>query len=100
MPAVEKISIALPPEMVLRVRQAVESGEYASSSEVVREALRDWSRKRIPQTNSIEDLRRLWQEAVADDSPGLDPAPVFERLHQKYRTMAKARTGKTHAQAQ
>ena len=40
MPTVEKISIALPPEMVAVVRQAVETGEYASSSEVVRDALR------------------------------------------------------------
>ena len=43
---VEKISIALPPEMVAVVRHAVETGEYASSSEVVRDALRDWTQKR------------------------------------------------------
>ena len=43
MPNVEKISIALPPEMVAVLRQAVETGEYASSSEVVRDALRDWT---------------------------------------------------------
>jgi antitoxin ParD1/3/4 len=43
MPDVEKISIALPPEMVAGIREAVENGEYASSSEVVREALRDWT---------------------------------------------------------
>ncbi|MFZ0359195.1 MAG: type II toxin-antitoxin system ParD family antitoxin, partial [Terriglobales bacterium] len=46
MPNVEKISIALPPEMVAVVRRAVETGEYASSSEVVRDALRDWTQKR------------------------------------------------------
>ncbi len=41
MATVEKISIALPPKMVSIVRQAIEIGEYASSSEVVRDALRD-----------------------------------------------------------
>jgi antitoxin ParD1/3/4 len=41
MPNVEKVSIALTPEMAAVVRQAVESGEYASNSEIVREALRD-----------------------------------------------------------
>src|ERR1019366_5251739 len=46
MPNVEKISIALPPEMVAVVRQAVETGEDASSSEVFRDALRDWRQKR------------------------------------------------------
>ena len=41
MPNVEKISIALTPEMVALVRDAVESGEYATCSEVIREALRE-----------------------------------------------------------
>jgi antitoxin ParD1/3/4 len=43
MPAVERISIALPPEMVANIRKAVETGEYASSSEVVRDALHEWT---------------------------------------------------------
>lgn len=41
MPNVEKMSIALTPEMAALVREAVETGEYATSSEMVREALRD-----------------------------------------------------------
>ena len=40
MSAVEKLSIALTPEQATLVRQVVESGEYASSSEVIRDALR------------------------------------------------------------
>jgi hypothetical protein len=39
---VEKLSIALTPEMAAIVHHSVESGEYASSSEIIREALRDW----------------------------------------------------------
>ena len=39
---VEKMSIALTPEMAAAGRAAVENGEYVSSSAVVREALRDW----------------------------------------------------------
>ena len=46
MATVEKISIALPPELVTIIRGAVDTGEYASSSEVVRDALRDWTHKR------------------------------------------------------
>lgn len=49
MPNVEKVSIALTPEMAALVRQVVDSGEYASNSEIVREALRDWHRKRALQ---------------------------------------------------
>ncbi len=43
---VEKISVALPSEMVSILLSAVATGEYASSSEVIRDALRDWTYKR------------------------------------------------------
>lgn len=66
---VEKVSIALTPEMLAVVREAVESGEYASSSEVVREALRDWKRRRALEMKEVEDLRRLWGEGLAS-GPG------------------------------
>ncbi|WP_228014663.1 ribbon-helix-helix domain-containing protein [Fortiea sp. LEGE XX443] len=54
MPNVEKISVALTPEMAALVRNAVESGEYASSSEVIREALREWKQKRLLQLQNVE----------------------------------------------
>jgi antitoxin ParD1/3/4 len=90
MPNVEKVSIALPPEMASLVREAVETGEYASSSEVVREALRDWSRKRTMRGNGLEELRRVWQQALEDNSPGVSPHDVFERLENKYQAIADA----------
>ncbi len=61
---VEKLSIALTPEMAGVVRQCVEDGEYASSSEVIREALRDWKIKRQLQQNEIMQLRNLWQTGI------------------------------------
>ncbi|WP_263377196.1 ribbon-helix-helix domain-containing protein [Granulicella aggregans] len=87
---IEKISIALPPEMVASLRQAVATGEYSSSSEVVRDALRDWSHKRQLQQNGITELRQMWQEARADKSPGLDPDEVFDELERKYQAIADA----------
>src|ERR1039458_9651883 len=83
MPSVEKISIALPPEMVAQLRQAVETGEYASSSEVIRDALRDWTHKRQLQQNGIAELRQLWQQARADKSPGLQESLRAERQHDR-----------------
>ncbi len=90
MPTVEKVSIALPPEMLSIVRKAVETGEYASSSEVVREALRDWSHKRSLREKGLEELRGLWQQALEDKSPGVSPHDVFERLERKYLAIADA----------
>jgi antitoxin ParD1/3/4 len=84
MPTVEKLSIALPEEMAAIVRNAVDRGEYSSNSEVIRDALRDWTYKRNLRERGLADFRRKWLEAVADDSEGLDPDPVFDRLEEKY----------------
>lgn len=90
MPTVEKISIALPPEMVNLVREAVETGEYASSSEVVRDALRDWTQKRHLRQQGVEALRQVWQQAMRAPTPGVPAGEVLDRLEQKYQALADA----------
>ena len=89
MPTIEKLSIALPAEMAAQVRRAVDVGEYSSNSEVIREALRDWTYKRNLREQGLSDLRKRWLEAVADDSDGLDPDVVFDRLEGKFGRLVK-----------
>jgi len=84
----EKISIALPPEMVRLVRGAVATGEYASSSEVIRDALRDWTYKRNLRQQGVAELRRVWQEALNDQTPGISADDVLDHLEQKYQALA------------
>jgi antitoxin ParD1/3/4 len=62
---VEKVSVALTSEMAAMMRQAVESGEYASASEVVREALRDWKFRRAQRDQIISELGRQWDAGIA-----------------------------------
>jgi antitoxin ParD1/3/4 len=90
MPTVEKISIALPPEMVAQLRQAVDTGEYASSSEVVRDALRDWTYKRQLRQSGISELRQLWQKAREKDGPYVPVDEVMKMLEAKYQAIADA----------
>lgn len=68
MPTIEKLSIALPSEMAAIVRQAVDVGEYSSNSEVVRDALRDWTHK-----------RRLREQGLACASCGKRPSLTIQR---------------------
>lgn len=70
MSKVEKVSVALTPELLETVREAVASGDYASSSEVVREALRDWLEKRERRSAAIDRLRTAWDEGIAS---GISP---------------------------
>jgi antitoxin ParD1/3/4 len=64
MPNVQKISVALTPEMLTMLKEAVESGEYTSTSEVIRDALRSWKARRALQEREVEELRRLWDEGI------------------------------------
>jgi antitoxin ParD1/3/4 len=81
--SVEKISIALPPEMVAMLREAIDSGEYASASEVVREALRAWKFKKQIEELELEELKRLVKEG-SESGPGIDADSIISRLKKKY----------------
>ncbi len=81
---VEKISIALSADMVTLVRNAVETGDYASSSEVIREALREWKARRAARVDAIRELRRLWDEGLdSGRSAELDMKAVKSRARQR-----------------
>jgi antitoxin ParD1/3/4 len=69
-PNVEKLSIALTGEQAAAIRAAVETGEYATTSEAIREAVRDWQMKRELRQEDIKRLRQLWDEGVASGSAG------------------------------
>ena len=62
MPDVQKISIALTGEQIAALKAAVETGEYATTSEIVREALREWQFKRELRQEDLKRLRQLWDE--------------------------------------
>ena len=83
MPKTAKVTIVLPSDTANAVRDAVDSGEYATASEVIREALRDWSLKRKLAHLEIDEMRRLVQEG-AESGPGVDADLVFARLRAKY----------------
>ena len=57
MSEIERVTVTLTTEMLSQLRKAVEAGDYASHSEIVREALRDWSQKRRLLARQLEDLR-------------------------------------------
>jgi antitoxin ParD1/3/4 len=65
MPNVEKLSVSMTPQHAELLRDAVNSGAYASGSEVVREAMRDWSAKWMQKREDIAKLRAMWEEGKA-----------------------------------
>ena len=70
MAAIERMTIVFPEPMAAEIRAAVEAGEFASTSEAVREAVRQWSRQRQLRDAEIEGLRRAWDEGKASGRAG------------------------------
>lgn len=67
---VEELSVVLTGEEAAALRTAVESGEYATTSEIIREAVREWQMKRALRHEDIQRLRLLWDEGIASGSAG------------------------------
>jgi antitoxin ParD1/3/4 len=77
------MTITLPSDMAAVVKGAVEGGDYASSSEVVREALRDWKTKRALQLQELAALKADIDRGLTDLAEGrvqdFDAARIIER---------------------
>jgi len=92
MPEVQKISVALTGEQVSALKAAVETGEYATTSEVIREALREWQWKRELRGEEIARLRQSWQEGKASGPAGpLDLDHTRDEARERLR-LATSRT--------
>lgn len=74
MQSAEKISITLPPEMLRLLREAVAEGEYASTSEALRDAVRAWHRQRLEDSERLAALRARAQQSIADPAASLSEA--------------------------
>lgn len=83
MAGIERLTITLPSDMAGVVKGAVEGGDYASSSEVVREALRDWKLKRALQLQELAALKADIDKGLTDLAEGrvrdFDADRIIER---------------------
>ena len=83
MSTIERMTITMPADMAAVVKAAVEVGDYASTSEVVRDALRDWKLRRAVQLQEIEALKADIDRGLADVAAGrvktFDAQRIVER---------------------
>ncbi len=90
MPDIQKVSIALTGEQVSALKAAVDTGEYATTSEAVREALRDWKWKRDLRGIDLDHLRELWSAGKASGSAvPLDLAETRKEARQRLKKAIK-----------
>jgi len=70
----------MPTEMTAVIKQAVDDGEYASTSEVVREALREWKTRCQWMQGELATLRADINQGLADIAAGRVTAFDAERI--------------------
>jgi len=91
MPDVRKVSIALTGEQIQALKAAVETGQYATTSEIVREALRDWQLKQQVREENIKRLRQIWDEGKASGpAQPLDFAELRREARKRLKALHKA----------
>lgn len=79
MQSAEKISITMTPEQLRAVRESVAAGEYASTSEVLRDAVRLWQRQRQEDAERLNLIRARIRRSV--DDPRADLTGEEVRAH-------------------
>ena len=67
---IERMTVVFPEPMAANIRAAVEAGEYATTSEAVRDAVRLWTDKRGQRARDIEMMQRAWDAGKASGSAG------------------------------
>ena len=78
MSKLERITVTMPEEMAAKLRAAVETGEYATTSEIVREALRDWADEQARREAALKRLRAEIDKGL--EGPFRDGEEVFAEL--------------------
>jgi len=83
MSSIERMTITMPADMAAVVKAAVDAGDYASTSEVVRDALREWKTRRAIQLQELAALKADIDKGLADVAAGrvkdFDTKKIVER---------------------
>lgn len=81
--SLEGLTLTVPAELVATIKQAVNDGEYASTSDVVQDALRHWKARRQPMRGALSALKADIDHGMADVAAGrlktFDMAAIIRR---------------------
>lgn len=67
----EKVTITLTADMLQSVRETVEAGEFATTSEAMRDAVRVWQRQRLEDAERLNAMRARIRRSLDDPRPSL-----------------------------
>ena len=88
--AAEKISITVTPAMKRILEERVASGQFASASELMREAFRTWKQQQDEHEARLASIRARIDRSMNDPRPSIPAEEVFDRLRQMHAKNLKA----------
>lgn len=93
MQTAEKISITMTPEMIRAIRESVDAGEYASTSEALRDAVRVWQKQRHEDAERLAAIRDRVRRSLDDPRADVTAEDMDARLESLF---ARAANGHPH----
>ena len=79
----EKLSITLTPHLAKLVRDSVESGRFASASEVIRDAMRVWQLREKEHEEVIASIRARVRASLDNANSPMPMKEAFEQLDKR-----------------
>jgi antitoxin ParD1/3/4 len=86
----EKISITVTPAMKRVLEERVASGQFASASELMREAFRTWKQQQDEHEERLASIRARIDRSMNDPKPSIPAEEVFDRLRKMHAKNLKA----------
>lgn len=80
MEVAEEITFSLPPELIQELRASVAAGDYVSTSEALRDAVRLWKQRRIEDDEHLEAIRARIRRSLDDPRPNVTIEDVDAHL--------------------
>ena len=89
---IERLTVTMPADMAALIKDAVAGGGYASSSEVIREAMRDWKIKRALQLQEFANLEADLDKGLSDLAAGRTKDFDIKRIVRRGRKILASRS--------
>jgi antitoxin ParD1/3/4 len=86
----EKVSVTMTRDMLRALRDSVESGEFATTSEAMRDAIRVWQRQRTEYAERLEVLRARVRRSLDDPRPSLTADDAEDAMNRFMTASGKA----------
>ncbi len=87
----EKLSITLPTNMVNTIKNKVRTGDYASTSEVLRAAMRTWMKKEEEHEAHLDAIRQRVKYSLDDERESLSSEQMKERMDNLFNSHQSAK---------